>query len=77
MKNLPEPVILEQLMTLTNARAVRQTPEDARLTQELEEEESQNNRVREMMKAVREKRKKEADILKQARGEMEALKTEA
>jgi large subunit ribosomal protein MRP49 len=76
MKHLSESAILEQLLTLTQARAVRTSPEDTRLMQELEEYEARNDRVREMMAAVMVKRKREADILNQARGEVEALKVE-
>jgi large subunit ribosomal protein MRP49 len=76
MKHLSESAILEQLLTLTQARAVRASPEDTRLMQDLEEYEARNDRVREMMAAVMVKRKREADILNQARGEVEALKVE-
>jgi large subunit ribosomal protein MRP49 len=76
MKHLSESGILEQLLTLTQARAVRTSPEDTRLMQELQEYEARNDRVREMMAAVMVKRKREADILNQARGEVEALKVE-
>lgn len=44
--------------------------------QDLQEYEARNDRVREMMAAVMVKRKREADILNQARGEVEALKVE-
>jgi large subunit ribosomal protein MRP49 len=76
MKHLSESAILEQLLTLTQARSVRTSPEDTRLMQDLQEYEARNDRVREMMAAVMVKRKREADILNQARGEVEALKVE-
>lgn len=63
-------------MALTKARAVRADPEDVKLAQELEEQEARNNRVRELMQAAMARRKREKDILAQARGEVEALKNE-
>ena len=63
-------------MALTKARVVRSDPEDAKLAQELEEQETRNNRVRELMKDAMTRRKREKDILSQARGEVEALKNE-
>jgi large subunit ribosomal protein MRP49 len=76
MKDLEPSAILEQLMALTKARAVRTDPEDVKLAQELEEKEARNSRVRELMAAAMARRKREKDILAQARGEVEALKNE-
>ena len=76
MKDLEPSAILEQLMALTKARAVRTDPEDVKLAQELEEKEARSSRVRELMAAAMARRKREKDILAQARGEVEALKNE-
>lgn len=76
MRYIHDSAILAQLVTLTKARAVRMTPEDTKLSQDLEEQEVKNNHVRELMKAAVDRRKKEAAILNQARGEAEALKSE-
>lgn len=67
---------MEQLIALTKARAVKVSPEDARQTQELEEYSARNAKVRELMAAAMARRKKERDILNQARGEAEALTRE-
>jgi large subunit ribosomal protein MRP49 len=73
MKSQSESSIMEQLIALTKARAVKVSPEDARQTQELEEYTARNAKVRELMAAAMARRKKERDILNQARGEAEAL----
>ena len=76
MKDLDESAILAQLLNVTKARPVRVTAEDARQTQELGEYATRNNHVRELMAAAMGRRRKEQEILKQARGEAEMLKSD-
>ena len=76
MRNLEPSAIFAQLMALTKARVLRTDPEDAKIGQDLEEQEARNNRVRDLMQAAMARRKREKAILAQARGEVEALKNE-
>ena len=76
MQGLDESAILTQLLTVTKAKTVRVSAEDARQTQELGEYVARNNHVRELMAAAMARRRKELDILKQAKGEAEMLQRE-
>lgn len=67
---------MEQLLALTKARVLKISADDARQTQELEEYSARNAKVRELMAAAMARRKKERDILNQAKGEAEALTQE-
>jgi large subunit ribosomal protein MRP49 len=76
MKHRDNSAILAQVLALTKARVLRASPEDVRLGQELAEKEASSAHVRGLMQAVQAARKKEQDILTQARGEVEALRNE-
>jgi large subunit ribosomal protein MRP49 len=72
MKHRLDSEILDQLMSLTKARAVRATAEELREIQEMEEQNARSERDALKMAEVNEKRKREEAILTQARGEVEA-----
>jgi len=72
MKHRLDSEILDQLMSLTKARAVRATAEELRQIQEMEEQNARSERDALKMAEVNEKRKREEAILTQARGEIEA-----
>jgi large subunit ribosomal protein MRP49 len=72
MKHRLDSEILDQLMSLTKARAVRATAEELRQIQEIEEQNARSERDALKMAKVNEKRKREEAILTQARGEIEA-----
>ncbi len=73
MKHRLESEILDQLLKLTNARVVRPTPEEQREIQDMGEQNAKSERDAAMSAEVRAKKKREEDILTQARGEVEAL----
>jgi large subunit ribosomal protein MRP49 len=73
MKHRLESEILDQLLKLTKARVVRATPEEQRQIQEMEEQNARSERDAAMMAEVRAKKKREEEILTQARGEVEAI----
>jgi large subunit ribosomal protein MRP49 len=72
MKHRLDSEILDQLMSLTKARAVKATAEELRQIQEMEEQNARSERDAIKMAEVNAKRKREEAILTQARGELEA-----
>jgi large subunit ribosomal protein MRP49 len=73
MKHRHDSEILEQLLKLTKAKVVRPTAEEQREIQEMEEQNARSERDAVMMAEVNAKRKREEEILEQARGEVEAM----
>jgi large subunit ribosomal protein MRP49 len=73
MKHRQDSEILEQLLKLTRAKVVRPTPEEQREIQEMEEQNARSERDAALMAEVNAKRKREEEILEQARGEVEAM----
>ncbi|KUJ18245.1 uncharacterized protein LY89DRAFT_781321 [Mollisia scopiformis] len=68
MKHREESEILEQLLKLTRAKVVTPTPEETRQIREMEEQNARSARDAAMMQAENAKRKREEEILRQARG---------
>jgi large subunit ribosomal protein MRP49 len=73
MKHRHDSEILEQLLKLTKAKVVRPTAEEQREMQEMEEQNARSERDAAMMAEVNAKRKREEEILEQARCEVEAM----
>ena len=71
MKHRLDSEILDQLLKLTKAKIVLPTPEETRQIRELEEQNAKSARDATMMAAENAKRKREEEILKQARGTLE------
>jgi large subunit ribosomal protein MRP49 len=74
MKFKDESEILSQLMTLTQAKPVKATLEETRQIEELKELRARTLKDSATMSAVNAKRKREENILAQARGEVEATR---
>jgi large subunit ribosomal protein MRP49 len=73
MKHRLDSEILDQLLKLTKAKVVRPTAEEQRQMQEMEEQNTKSEKDAAMMAEVNAKRKREEEILTQARGEVEAM----
>lgn len=71
MKHRMDSEILDQLLKLTKAKVVLATPEETRQIREIEEQNAKSARDAAMMAAENAKRKREEEILKQARGTLE------
>jgi hypothetical protein len=76
MKSKDESAILAKLVELTKAKAIKTSSEDIRLRQELEEQEAASQKIKTLMRTEIARRKHEQDLLVQARGEAEALKSD-
>jgi large subunit ribosomal protein MRP49 len=71
MKHRLDSEILDQLLKLTKAKIVLPTPEETRQIREIEEQNAKSARDAAMMQVENAKRKREEEILKQARGTLE------
>jgi len=69
-----ESEILSQLMALTKAKPVKATLEETRQIEELEDLRARSLKNSARMAAVNAKRKREENMLAQARGEVEATR---
>ncbi|KAF8863563.1 hypothetical protein BDZ45DRAFT_103833 [Acephala macrosclerotiorum] len=71
MKHKVDSEILDQLLKLTNAKVVQPTPEEAREIRDIEEQNVRSARDAASMEAENKKRKREEEILRQARGSLD------
>jgi large subunit ribosomal protein MRP49 len=65
-------LILDRLLALTNAKVLKPTAEELRQIQEIEEQKRRSEKDAELMAKVNEKRKREKQLLIQARGDVDA-----
>jgi len=77
MKYRHEPEILALLMEITKATPVEATPEEQADLQELEEQSSRSETDSRRSAEVNEKKKREADVLAQARGDLAQAQAQA
>lgn len=68
MKHRMDSEILDQLLKLTRAKVVTATPEETRQIREIEEQNARSARDAALMAAQIAKRKRDEEILRQARG---------
>ncbi|KAE8452827.1 hypothetical protein EG329_013099 [Mollisiaceae sp. DMI_Dod_QoI] len=71
MKDRQVSEILDQLLKLTKAKVVTPTPEETRELRDIEEQNAKSARDAAMMQAENAKRKREEEILRQARGSVD------
>jgi len=71
MKHRLDSEILDQLLKLTKAKVVTPTPEEARQVREIEEQNVRSAKDAALMQAENAKRKREEEIMRQARGTMD------
>lgn len=72
MKHRTDSEILSQLISLTNAKLVRATPEEQRQLKELAEHKARAEKDSALSAQLNDQRRKEQAILTQARGEVAA-----
>lgn len=70
MNNKSSAEILAEVVRLTNAVPVEATPEERETLARLEEQRQKSERDGALSKEVRERKKREADLLAQARGDL-------
>lgn len=76
IKGLKESQIWRQLLQITHAREVKPTEQEREEMRELRLEEAEAQKNRERVRGMVEERRKQQNLLKEARGEVERLKAE-